>query len=144
MLFTANPFVTPRSFSNNLNVLLFSSLVLDEAHLRSVSCHNVLSILKILLCCMIFSSVLLVKVSLDGIQYSEARIIRTKIRENFVPIKQNVWIIHASESMGKDTIVWIVIVPINWDVLISEGEIILDVLCARITVFKNCRNNSHF
>ena len=36
-----------------------------------------------------------------SLQYSGARIIGTKIRENFVPIKQNVWI-------SKDQIVWAV------------------------------------
>ena len=41
-------------------------------------------------------------------KYSRALIIRTKIRENFVRIKQNVSIIHASksmESMGKHAVV---------------------------------------
>ena len=38
-------------------------------------------------------------------EYSRARIICTKICEIFGWIKQNVWIIHISKSMGKHTIV---------------------------------------
>ena len=37
--------------------------------------------------------------------HSGARIIRTKIRENFVRIKQNVRIIHTKKSVGKHTVV---------------------------------------
>ena len=56
-----------------------------------------------------------------------AQIIRTKIRENFVPVMNNMWIIRISksvESMGKHTIVRITIVQIKQNVRIIRGQII--------------------
>ena len=50
--------------------------------------------------------------------HSEAKIILTKIRENFVLNEQNERIIHTSKPMGKHTIVRII-----QDVRISEGQI---------------------
>ena len=58
--------------------------------------------------------------SRGGLLYSGARIIRTKMHGNFVPIKQNVWIVHTSKSMGKHTIVWITIVRIKQNVRINQ------------------------
>ena len=57
-------------------------------------------------------------------EYSRSRIIRTKVRENCVRIKQNVRIIHTSKSREKHTIMRITIVRIIRDVRISEGQII--------------------
>ena len=52
------------------------------------------------------------------LKYSGALIIRTKIRENCVQIKQNVRIIQTSKSMGKHTIVQLMIVRISEDQII--------------------------
>ena len=53
--------------------------------------------------------------------HSGARIIRTKIRENFVRIKQNVRIIHTKKSVGKHTVVWITIVRIKQNMRIIRA-----------------------
>ena len=65
------------------------------------------------------------------VHYRGARIIYTKIRENFVRIKQNVRIINTSKLMeliGKHTAVQITMVQIIWDVGISEVQIIRAIL----------------
>ena len=63
--------------------------------------------------------------------YIGARIVRPKIRENFVRIKQNMCVIHTSKSLGsvgKHTIVQITIVQIIRNERISEGQIIWAIL----------------
>ena len=50
------------------------------------------------------------------------------MRENFVRIKQNVWIIHASKSMEKHAIGQTAIVRIVREVWISNGQIIRAIL----------------
>ena len=71
---------------------------------------------------------------------SGARIIPTKIRENFEQIKQNVQIIHTSKSMepiGKHIIVRLTIVQIIRDVRIIKDQIIRTILYSSIHLKEN-------